>query len=148
MLVQILCSDNSHHPAFVTDIPPCQFFLAVAGSNLTSSPLYNCMLQALFLAQLPRCHAAIPNFPVTGREAQLTWQQRLQARTAQYHWHAPAERLDGSLPDFTDWDGNPNDSVNFPIAHSRKDVLDAEAAAASRVRSLGSSRSEVWLEHS
>ncbi|KAK9797773.1 hypothetical protein WJX73_010299 [Symbiochloris irregularis] len=88
-------------------------------------------IEDMFLAQLPRCHAVIPHFPVTGREATLSWQKRLEARAAQYHWHAPSERLDGSQPDFSQWDGNPNDPVNFPIAHSFKPAQEAEAAAAS-----------------
>lgn len=101
--------------------------------DLTLRP---CCMQAMFLAQLPRCHALILNFPVTGREAMLSWQQRLQARTAQYHWHAPSDRRDGSQPDFSHWDGNPNDPVNFPIAYSARPRQEAEEAAASLVGPL------------
>lgn len=95
-----------------------------------------CPMQSMFLSQLPRCHAVIPNFPVTGREASLSWQQRLQARAAQYYWHAPAERFDGSEPSFLHWDGNPDDPINFPIAYSKRPAQAAEAAAASLVRAL------------
>lgn len=86
----------------------------------------------MFLEQLPRCRVAIPGFPANDG-GMPTWQQRLNARTHQFRWRSPCAHMDDYLPDFSHWDGDPEDPVRFPIAASHKPEMDKDAAVASHV---------------